>query len=896
MASTQTPRDAAAPGDARLAAAWEAIGRPDVKVVSTDVFDTLLWRQAAEPADVFVLVGERLRRRGQLASRLEPEAFRTLRGHAEHQARVARAHACNDLEVTLEEIYARMPDWMFTPTGRAVGIDTELAVEHEVLVADLDVLALLVAAKAAGKQVVAVSDTYFSAAQLRELLDQPGLDALEVDRVFSSSEHRRSKADGLLGVMLEAMGVGGEAVVHLGDNPAADHAPAEKLGIAPIAFDRHPEELADLLEAERRFADRPPHSAEVAKVQPELTSLRGKVAARAELTRLPPALQPFWKIGALVLGPVMTGFGEWVQENAAERRLSRVFCFMREGELLVDVVNRAGASMGSPVRAEKLWLNRETLAAAAIGDVSRAELGALLVRRRTPTVAALLRTIGLAVSDLPGFASHAATRLDDPTVRENLFAALQDDEALRARVMDHARAQRERVVAYVEGLLEEGEDLMGVVDLGWGGSAQRLLERVLHAAGRRAGIVGLYLLTHEGVAASGTNARGYLGEFGAPERAAETIVRTPEILEQLCMPDHGPQVGLDADLQPILAPAAHDRLQMVEAAALRQGAESFQREWARYRVAMPGKLPSLSRGAHVLRPLLLRQLQAPTPVEATLLGGWAHDENQGSDRSEEIADLRHAGRLRYLSPSQLQQLRMEELYWPAGVAARADALTAQLYAAAAAGQVPWEALGSPVESGQFVVRAEGTDVDLATALRSVPTRNRLGLSEVSGTITAPAIAELVIQPSEGPAVVRFDHLHLRCHVQGRDEPLTAELEGPEDFLRLKRSYCYLLNANVFVAHSHSPELRLDLRELTSRTIFRVDVRVGFAILPISELLPAIGRLRSVEEAGHRVEELEAALVDKEELNRALRSEMDQVYGSLRWRITKPLRLLKRLSR
>lgn len=884
------------PADARLTAAWEAIRRPDVKVVSTDIFDTLLWRQAAQPADVFLIVGERLRRRGQLASRLRPEAFQKLRGHAEHQARVHRAHAFNDLEVTLEEIYARLPDWMFTPTGRAVGIDTEVVVEHEVLVPDLDVVALLVAAKRAGKRVVAVSDTYFSEPQLRELLDQAGLDELEIDRIFSSSEHRRSKADGLLGVMLGAMDVAGEAAVHLGDNPEADFAPAEALGIAPIAFDRHPEDLLALLEAERRFSDPAQPSVAPSALLPELTSLRGKVATRAELSALPPALQPFWRIGALVFGPVLTGFGEWVQESAAERRLSRVFCFMREGELLVDVVDRAGVAMGLAARAERLWLNRETLAAAALGDVSTPELSALLARRRTPSVAGLLRTLGLGIGDVPAFVSHAATRLDDAVVRENLFTALQEDQALRAQILEHTRAQRERVVAYVESLLEDGDELMGVVDLGWGASAQRLLEQVLLSAGRRIGVVGFYLLTHEGVAYAGTNARGYLGEFGAPEAVAEVITRTPEILEQLCMPDHGPQVGLDAELQPVLAPAAHDRLQMVEASALRQGAQSFQREWARYRVAMPGKLPSLSDGGHVLRPLLMRQLQAPTQVEATLLGGWAHDENQGSDRAEAIADLRHAHRLRHLAPGQLRDLGMEELYWPAGLAARTDPLTAQLYSAAAAGTVPWEALSAPVESGEFVVEAIGTDVDPDSAIRGVPKRNRLGLSEVFGSITAPSITELSVQPSTGPAVIRFDHLELRCHLQGQEELLEIALEAPDDFLRLRRSNCFVLNANVLVAHSHAPQLRFDLRELTSRIVFRVDVRCGFALLPISELLPAHGRLRSVEEAGIQVDELETALVEKEQHIRSLRQEIDGAYRSLSWRITRPVRLLKRLAR
>lgn len=885
MASTSSPPRTDPfpdpPGDTRLHAAWEAVRRPDVRVVSTDIFDTLLWRQVAAPADAFILLAERLAARGRLAPHLSPEAFRNVRRLAEEQGRLHRAQAHNDLEVTLEEIYERIPAWVFSdPGGREHALQTELALEHELVVPDLDVVAVLAAAVRAGKRVVAVSDTYFSEPQLRELLDQPGLGELEIEIVFSSSEHRRSKADGLLGVVLEELGVPAGAVVHLGDHEVADVEAAEALGIGAVHFERHPEDLVALLRQEARFAEPRPVGSAGSALAPELTALRGKVAARADAGAMPPALQPFWRTGSLVLGPVFTGFAEWVQERAAEHHLQRLFCFMREGEFLTTLIDRAGQGLELPARCERLWLNRETLAAAALGDASRGELAALLVRRRTPSVSELLRTVGLSMADLPALASHADTRLDDPVVRENLLDALEADAALRARIVSHSRAQRERVVAYVDELLD-GDERMGVVDLGWGASAQRLLQHALASAGRDVDVVGFYLLTHDGVAPA-TNARGFLGEVGAPQAAAKTIVRTPEILEQLCMPDHGPQVGFDARLRPVLAPASHDRLQMVEAAALRQGVETFQREWSRYRAVMPGKLPSFSGGAHVLRPLLLRQLQAPTEIEATLLGGWAHDENQGSARAEEIADMRHAARLRHLAPEQLSRVAMEELYWPAGLAARVDPPTAQLYAAAATGELPWESLSSPVETGRFTLEAIGTDIAPDSAISTVPRRNRLGLSEVFGQITAPAIAELSIRPTEGPAVLRLDYLTVRCHLQGQTDTVTVDLQDPADFSRLVRSYCYLLNPNVFVVHSHSPQLRLDLREITPRTIFRVDVRCGFAVLPISQLLPTPGRLQSVEEAGVRVE--------------ALEQELGALRGSLSWRITRPLRLFQRLRR
>lgn len=876
--------------DVRLRAAWEGVSRPDVKVVSTDVFDTLLWRQVAEPHEAFAPLADRLRGRGQLARHLESASFVRLRRLAEREARSRRARAFGDLEVNLAEIYELLPDWLFQgPQGRELALDVELELERDLVLPDLDVAELLTAASDAGKTVIAVSDTYFSAAELRRLLDQPGLERVAIDRIFTSSDHRRGKAAGLFEVVLAELGVPAGAVLHLGDNEKTDIGPAQESGIGAVHFERHPVQLEALLAHERRFAQAGSGGGRGSTLPAELSSLRGKVAARAEGDRLPPSLQPFWQAGALVQGPVLTGFAEWVQERAAELGARQLHCFMREGHFLGELIDRAGEYLGLPARCERLWLNREVLGAASLAVASADEFARLVTRRRTPTVAEFLPTLGLGTGDLPRFASHADTRLDDPVVRHNLFAAIVDDAALNAKVLEHARVQRERVLRYVDGLLGGAQELF-VVDLGWAGSAQLMLNSVLALGGRRVAITGLYLATHEGAASNafaGMRTLGYLGDFGEPEPTVAAVTRTPEILEQTCLPEHGSQVALDEKLQPVLAPVARARLQAVEAGALRQGVEAFQREWARYRVAVPDKLPSLASAPAVLRPLIMRQLLAPTELEATLLGRWAHDENQGSDRVEQIADLRMAERLRHLSPEQLRGLSMSDLYWPAGLAARVDTRYAELFAAASAGELEWDALSSDADTGPFVIEvARGVDVDPDARLGGTPRRNRLGLSAIVGDIAAPAIQELVLRPSTHPCVVRLDFLELSCHVQGRAEPVRIRLESPEEFARLRRVNCFLLTSNVFVVHSGSPALYLDLEPQIAGTVFRVDVLCGFAVLAVGELLPVPGRLRSVEDAGVTLDLLETRV-------QSLTDEIQSMRRTFGWRVGKPWRFLKR---
>ena len=881
----------APPADLRLGPVWDALSRPDVKVVSTDVFDTLVWRQVPEPVDAFPLVGARLRRSGDLARGLSDSGFAALRREAESVTRAERLQAVGESEITLGEIYARLPPWVFAhriPTAAA--LEVELAVERDLVVPDLDVVTVLLEAKRRGKRLIAVSDTYFSRDQLQALLRQPVLSELGFDAIFTSSDHRLGKSGGLYDIVLSELAVRPEAVVHFGDNHEADiHYPSE-LGIACHAFERRPRALSEVLPAERRLARTkgtttaaPPE--DVARAQTELTALRGKVALRAEGAALPPALRPFWEYGAVSMGPVFTGFAEWVQERALDLGATHLHCFMREGGFLGELIGRAGDYMGTGIATTPLWLNREVLSRASIATGDCEELEPLLVRRRTPTVERFIGSIGVSFADLPRFAAHADTRLDDPTTRHNLLEAISEDEAVRAKVVDHARRARDRVVRYVEGLLD-GNDRMTVVDLGWAASAQGLLSTVLAHAGLRVDVSGLYLALHRGAAQrvlDGAQVRGYLGEYGEPAEAVDLFIRSPEILEQICMPDHASQCELSEDLQPVFGDGgSRDRMQSAESDAVRKGIGAFQREWSRYHTVLPGKLSRLAEAADLVRPMLMRSVVSPTEREAATLGSWLHDENQGSTAVEPVAADELVQALRHLDPDLLRRLPMQEVYWPFGLAARVDRTWGDLMTAAAAGEIPWEALSGDVDTGRFKIAvAEGTDVPGNQRTEVVPKRNRFGLSHVRSTLAAPAIREIELRPTEHPAVLRMDFLEVRCHVQGRADPVVIRLDSPQDFARLRRVNCFVLNPNVFVVHSSDPVLVLDLVPDTGATVFRVDIACGFAALAISELLPTPGRLRSVEEAGVEVERLQRHVEDLKD--------------SVSWRVTKPLRTAKRIA-
>ncbi len=92
---------------------------------------------------------------------------------------------------------------------------------------------------------------------------------------------------------------------------------------------------------------------------------------------------------------------------------------------------------------------------------------------------------------------------------------------------------------------------------------------------------------------------------------------------------------------------------------------------------------------------------------------------------------------------------------------------------------------------------------------------------------------------------------------------------------LRRENCFALAPNLLVIPGTEHALRIDVWRLTHRVVSRVDVEVAFAALPVSWTLPHEGQF-----------------VDPKSAERTLRD----MEASVSWRITAPLRAMKRRVR
>lgn len=820
-------------------------------VLSFDIFDTILWRRAPRPVDVFGMLAARLRAEGHCREWITDAAFRRMRMVAEDAARRRRGSLGS--EVSLSDIWELMPAHLFNGASTEQLVAAEVEMERAVTVVDLDVAEVLSLAQKHGLRTVFVSDTYFTENQLSYLLDRPELGSLQDVRVFRSHSYGFGKGNGLWPIVLSELGCRPEEIIHVGDNLHADIEAPGDLGIRTVHYERVSPAFEPVLEREHESLEAwGPFGA---LVDPEegdfgITSLRAKTVQLAP-SGTSPGSEAAWQYGAGVLGPVLTGFAEWVAERAHDAGHPIVWCPMREGTVLAELVNNAAAARGWNVQARPIWLSRHVVSVASLDSGDREALHDFIGGRYQLTVAQLLQTLQLRPGEVPSVADILHTVLDNETIVTAVRDALLETPHLRNRLAVTVTRAREQLLSYLrgEGALDAPD--LPLVDLGWGGTIQFYLDRVLKIAGSEIRPSGYYMATDERstrVSLAGLHMEGYIGQAGHPLDVVATLVRSPEVLEQCVNDLCGSLLGFSPTGEPVLGPQADTPSQMVERRAAQRGIFAFQQQWNRY-IEASEYWPKLTGTArHRLAAIVVSALKAPTTVEAALFGNWAHEDNFGSTVITHVLPEDLVPAIPYLSASDLLDLNMRDAFWPSLIAA-SDARLGAATRAIASGHVDpsmFDPTDFPSVTSLRVQTSDGRWHDGPSRRVRINHNGqsfaRMDFAPPSGDVTTISVAI----PGR-PAVVRLDWIELKAIRVGESVPETIRWEQPEDFSGLIHAGCTWLGGSMLEFEFDDAAIWLPVANRQGSPVSSGQVSVAFAMLPrtrtgLAEPLPAASRL------------------------------------------------------
>lgn len=597
----------------------EALERaPDgVRVLSLDCFDTLLWRDCHAPTDVFAGLSQ-----VSIAQRIV----------GEKHARKAEAVTKRRTEVALPAIYAQAMPNAAKPEVESA-ISDELRLEARSCYAFAPTVELMRRAKKQGLQIIIVSDTYLAAAQLHALIREAAGDEVAglIDRVFASSEIGASKSQGMLAPVLKAMKCKAGEVLHIGDNHKADFEGARALGIPALHLHQFGDATKERLRLERACQQ---------LAGDVRDGVRALMPHRPLLALEEPQIEdPAAELGLSVLGPVFSGFDNWLRREAAalaqeaEGKVHWLF-MLRDGHL-PHVVHQAGREADSTARVE---ISRfAAIAASLTSREAYLKQFALEADLNPPTLARQMLLDDDEIAAIVGDLGTDAERIEASRRLHDELRRGQRQKLTRRR----ARARADRLIAHVRKAVDpQPGDVLMLVDLGYNGSAQDRVDAILseafgvHVAGR-------YLLLRE-MAATGLDKKGLIDPRHYDPELLEALCGNVAVIEQLATCAMGSVTDFTEDGDPIRKDSAVKGAQ----SAVRERVQAGVSRYARVAAAPPVNRRENQHEDRGMREAalgaLMRFMFLPSASELAVLKSFEHDVNLGSERMVALFDPAHA--------------------------------------------------------------------------------------------------------------------------------------------------------------------------------------------------------------------------------------------------------------
>ncbi|MBR5578445.1 MAG: HAD hydrolase-like protein, partial [Lachnospiraceae bacterium] len=207
----------------------KSIADKDSKVISFDIFDTLILRTVWQPEDVFCLMQKSFE---QICPEIAGYSFVTARKEAESICRrKIRESRPEWQDVTLTEIYETLQQYLDISEEQKKKLKAlEENTELEVIRVRKTGKHLLDFALNMGKKIILTSDMYLERPVIERILKKCGYGKLPI---FLSSEVRLVKFDegDLFKYVAEEAGIAPEELLHIGDNWNVDILGAKKNGI-----------------------------------------------------------------------------------------------------------------------------------------------------------------------------------------------------------------------------------------------------------------------------------------------------------------------------------------------------------------------------------------------------------------------------------------------------------------------------------------------------------------------------------------------------------------------------------------------------------------------------------------------------------------------------------------
>ncbi len=603
------------------------------KIISFDIFDTLLTRRVVHPFGIFYEMQHKLLKNNAFAPKFI-NSFVHIRMGAEARAK----KRFQKKQADFKEIYQVICDYnALTASDRDALMAMEFALELEAIQPVQAIVSLLKKARNKSKKILFTTDMYLNSEYIRQLLRRVNIYKDE-DLIYTSSDLNRTKADGeLFRYVLEKENCRPWEILHVGNNYAIDILPAEQNGLATLYYNqtdntRYENALGSggvFSGKTSYFFQRFAGASRIARLENQDVTIGEKVYA---------------DIGSNIAGPLLYAFVSQILVKAKENGLKRLYFIARDGQILFKIATRIKQFFSPDLELKYIYGSRQSWHLPSITAIGRRELGWLLDQQPFLTLNAFAKRVLLDGNTLQ-LIYHAyagkTVPLEKPLAPKEilLLKELILSSELSDIILEHARVERKKTLAYFrqEGLLETHTPY-GIVDMGWAGRLQESLVKTISTTGARPDLTGFYFGLRRKLKPKYGKTDCYFFDHNGEKPFTRVGLNLLCILEVLTAADHASTVGFSqtkGKYEPVFNTLLYTQETLNWIHALGRGIFSFlsNLDPELHRVAAQNRHALKNRLTLVMETLY----RSPSPVEAEYLGRFPYCTDQVESFSKELA-------------------------------------------------------------------------------------------------------------------------------------------------------------------------------------------------------------------------------------------------------------------
>ncbi len=430
----------------------------NAKIVSFDIFDTLIMRKIFSPEDVFRLLGSRIK---ELNINTDIGAVR------------AKISAKCDSCASIDDIYMAIKEETDLSDEVIEDIKTiERDIDGQLCVARNDIAKLYEYCIESGKEVYLISDMYYTLQDIKRLLDKCGLSVIDDRHIWISCEKKKDKISGSL--WKEYSSVVGENAkcIHIGDNKTGDIENPTKYGIdsyylmsgKDIVMNSSISELASHVNTVSDSICFGLVTAKLFNSPFALCSNKGKVSFdNSEV------------YGYCVYGPLLEKFLIWLYYNSRKDGIDKLLFFARDGYFLEKDYKIVSELLDDGYKQDWCYLpiSRRLIYMASMENEE--DFKRVVEFPYVGTFADYMKSrFEITVTDETS--EYNDRQINAVGDSKNILKWIQPYKEM---IMQEAKAERENYLKYLEtdGDMQK-EICYGTVDLGYYGTNQYYLQRL----------------------------------------------------------------------------------------------------------------------------------------------------------------------------------------------------------------------------------------------------------------------------------------------------------------------------------------------------------------------------------------------------------------------------------